>query len=105
MTGAKKIENEEPKEELIQEVKEERKESLIYCGGNFPAGKLASYTVFKNGVIPVHVKVMFEKCPALSGLIVKLDNFSHVMAKLQDKNSAEYQLFKEVENFRLGSSR
>lgn len=32
--------------EAVEKV-EDTKESLIYCGGNFPNGRLASYTVFK----------------------------------------------------------
>lgn len=98
--GSKKLDTVDESTEIIET--ESKKESLIYCGGNFASGKLASYTVFKNGVIPENVKAMIEKCPALNGLIVKVDNFSSVMNKLQDRNSAVYQLFKEVEKFRLG---
>ena len=78
-----------------------KKESLIYCGGNFSGGKLASYTVFKDG-IPDNINGLIEKCPALKGLFVKTEDFASTMSKINDKNSAIHQIFLEVEKFRLG---
>lgn len=82
------------------EVKAE-KVSLIYCGGNFPAGKLASFTVFKDG-IPSHIEGLIKECPAIRSLFVPVEKFALTMQKINDKNSAEHQIFKQVEKFRLG---
>ena len=86
---------------VTENTKVTKQESLIYCGGNFPGGKLASYTVFKGG-IPSHIDGLIEKCPALKGLFVKTDDFASMMSKINDKNSAEHQIYLQVEKFRLG---
>lgn len=95
-TTDKKVDKVETKKEVVTQ-----KESLIYCGGNFPGGKLASYTVFKDG-FPLHIKDLIEKCPALKSLFVKTEDFPTMMQKINDRNSAEHQIFLQVEKFRLG---
>jgi hypothetical protein len=95
-TTDKKVDKVEDKKVTVT-----KKESLIYCGGNFPGGKLASYTTFRDG-IPSHIEGLIKDCPALKSLFVKTDDFPLMMQKINDKNSAEHQVFLQVEKFRLG---
>lgn len=88
------------KQKEVKAVKTE-KQSLIYCGGNFPGGKLASFTVYKDG-IPSHLDGLIEKCPALKSLFVPTSEFASTMSKINDKNSAMHQIYITVEKFRLG---
>ena len=72
-----------------------RPEQVIYIGPNLPGGLLQRYTVFKGG-IPLHITQITEKCPALQGLFVPVENFATAEQSLSAIGSAGNSLFSQV---------
>jgi len=72
-----------------------RPEQLIYIGPNLPGGVLQRYTVFKGG-IPLHIAETTEKCPAIKGLFVPVNQLSNAEQSLKTAGTVENTLFNAV---------
>ena len=75
-----------------------RPEQVIYIGPNLPGGILQRYTVFKGG-LPLHVKEIIEKCPAIKGLFVLIENLATAELSLSTIGSAVNALFGQVGDY------
>lgn len=75
---------------------EKTKVSTIYTGPNVPGGKLAQFTVFRDGVIAPHIKLAIDKYPAIKRLIVPINTLAEVQKKLKDKQSVESNQFQTI---------
>lgn len=70
---------------------------VIYCGPSLPSAfALKQYQVFLGG-LPEHVKKLADKCPAISALIVPVEQLTKVRLALTVQGSAESALYKEVQ--------
>lgn len=68
---------------------------LIYVGPNLGNGRLAQYTVFKEG-IPKHLDDVVEKYPLITELFVPVPNLAVAQAKIATVGSLEYQAYQSV---------
>ncbi|BBB91053.1 MAG TPA: hypothetical protein PKA28_10820 [Methylomusa anaerophila] len=73
-------------------------EQLIYIGPNIPGGALHRYQVYKGG-IPEHLTNTIEKCPAIRGLFVPVEQFATAEQALSSVGSAEHTLFQAIVDY------
>lgn len=82
----------------------DKKEPIIYVGPTLPAGLLSRYTIFRNGQCSPHIKQEFEKCHAVSRLMVPVSKLAEVERKLSDKTSSYAGWFAEIKkHYRKGA--
>ena len=67
----------------------------VYCGPNLPG--LNQFTVIEgqNNILKLHI----ESCPAISKLIVPIEQLNHTRLKLAVKGSYESQKYLEIMNY------
>ena len=67
----------------------------VYCGPNLPG--LNQFTVIEgqNNILKLHI----ESCPAISKLIVPIEQLNHTRLKLTVKGSYESQKYLEIMNY------
>lgn len=71
------------------------KERMIYAGPNLSNGRLAQYTVFKEG-LPKHLDDVIEKNPVIKDLFVPLERLADVQSKIAAVGTLEYQAFQSI---------
>ena len=77
--------------------KEEQKANLMYIGPTISG--IARYsTVFKEGVLPDRLKECVKEFPAMSKLLVKIEDMPEAMKKLNEKNSVLSTICTQVKN-------
>lgn len=62
--------------------------ATVYIGKSYPG--LPQYTVFKNGVLPEHVKEMIGQNEAIQGLIVPVNQLQEARANVNKKGHILY---------------
>ena len=67
----------------------------VYCGPNLPG--LNQFTVIEgqNNILKLHI----ESCPAISKLIVPIEELNYTRLKLAVKGSFEQQKYIEIMNY------
>lgn len=68
----------------------------IYVGPTLRGGKLAKYTIFKNGELPVGVAELAESHKEIKGLIVCVQRLTQFEQRLKDPSSVEAARFRAV---------
>lgn len=71
------------------------KERVIYVGPNLSNGRLAQYTVFKEG-LPKHLDDVIEKNPVIKDLFVPLKRLADVQSKIATVGTLENQAFLSI---------
>lgn len=84
-----------PAEEI--EVKQKKKERLVYCGPNFN-GEIQQYSIFIGG-IPHHVKHHGEACPSFLKLFVDKGKLAETRKNINVPGKLEYELYKNVKDY------
>ena len=67
----------------------------IYIGPNVAVAGLSQFATF-IGELPGHITEAINELPELAGLIVPVDGFGKVHARLQDRTSSEYAFCRRV---------
>ena len=70
----------------------------IYIGPNVAVAGLSQFATFIDE-LPGHILDAIKELPELAGLFVPVDGFGSVYAKLQIPTSAEFALFRSVQEF------
>lgn len=71
-------------------------EATIYVGPALQGGRLARYTIFKDGKLPANIAEIANSNKAVKRLIVPVSKLAQYEARLKDKTSAEAALFAEA---------
>lgn len=93
-TEAKQVEvKQAPKK---QAVPEQPKETSIYVGPTLRGGRLARYTIFKDGELLPNIADIANEHKAVKSLIVPVSRLADVEKRLQDPSSLESLRYKEA---------
>lgn len=68
----------------------------IYIGPTLQGGRLARYTIFKDGGLPPHIAALTNEHRAIKRLIVPVGRLAEYEKRLRDPSSAESSLFNEA---------
>ena len=68
----------------------------IYIGPNVAVAGLSQFATF-IGELPGHITEAINELPELAGLIVPVEGFGKVHARLQDRTSSEYAFCRRVQ--------
>lgn len=68
----------------------------IYVGPTLRGGKLAQYTIFKGGELPVDIAELVESHKEIKGLIVCVQRLTQFEQRLKDPSSVEAARFRAV---------
>lgn len=79
-----------------QEVQEQQAVTLIYVGPNLKT--LQKYSVFQNG-LPAYVDEHIEKCPAIRGLLVPVDQLAAAEQAVKEIGSKEAILSQTISDY------
>jgi len=71
-------------------------EATIYVGPPLAGGKLAKFTIFKDGKLLPHVHELAEKHRCVRDLIVPVSKLSEVQKRLADASSVEALRYAEA---------
>lgn len=74
---------------------EEKPEQLIYIGPNITGGRLASATVFRNGM-PGHLQDLRDKHPEVDVLTVPVNELTAATAKMREPGTPEYAAYQTL---------
>lgn len=79
----------------VEKKKKSTEEPQIYVGPNVGQGRLAAYTVFREG-IPSYLADLQDKHPELNDLIVPVSSLSAVRVKVSKPGTQEYQAYQAL---------
>lgn len=84
------------REVAAQPRRQEPIEATIYVGPTLKGGRLARYTIFKNGILPRDIAKIAEEHKAINRLIIPVGKLAEFEARLRDKSGAEAALYAEA---------
>ncbi|MNO15518.1 hypothetical protein D3C76_51840 [compost metagenome] len=87
--------NEEVVKKPIPPANKKESTRVIYIGPNLSNGRLAQYTVFKDGV-PKHLEDVIEKNPVIKDLFVPLARLADAQAKIATVGTIEHQAYQLI---------
>ncbi|MDI3234177.1 hypothetical protein QK289_04085 [Exiguobacterium antarcticum] len=80
----------------VQQVQEQQDVTLIYVGPSLKT--LQKYSVFQNG-LPAYVDEHIEKCPAIRGLLIPVDQLAAAEQSAKEMGSKEAILSQTISDY------
>lgn len=80
----------------VQEAQEQQAVTLIYVGPSLKT--LQKYSVFQNG-LPAYVDEHIEKCPAIRGLLIPVDQLAAAEQAAKEMGSKEAILSQTISDY------
>lgn len=80
----------------VQEAQEQQAVTLIYVGPSLKT--LQKYSVFQNG-LPAYVDEHIEKCPAIRGLLIPVDQLAAAEQSAKEMGSKEAILSQTISDY------
>lgn len=84
------------REVATKQRRQEHIEATIYVGPSLKGGRLARYTIFKNGILPRDIAKIAEEHKAINRLIIPVSKLAEFEARLRDKSGVEAALYAEA---------
>lgn len=99
---SEKVIEKKTKKLSVEEVRRQEKvNSLIYCGPSIQSGGLLQYAVFTRK-LPDHVEKHIENCPAIKELLVPVSKLAECKQKVDSKGTKEQIMYDRIMNYVRG---